>query len=97
MLEVVLASSTPDMLGSGTEATQHASSVQHVASLRQAYSSHMSLLPRPHLASLHNSFADFMLNIWGLSAMGPGILFRAISSHQGVNHMCFQQYNHLGI
>lgn len=53
--------------------------------------------PHPHLASLHNSFANFMLNVLGLPAMDHGTLFRATSSHRGVNHMCFQQCNHLGI
>ena len=67
--------------GSATEAPQHASSVQHVASLRPACLPHMPLMPCPHLASLHNSFAEFMPDIWGLPARGPGTLFRAISFH----------------
>lgn len=83
--------------GPATEATQHASSVQHVASLRPARSPHTALVPGPHLVSLHNSFDNFMLNVLGLPAMGRGTLFRATSSHRGVNHMCFQQCNHLGI
>lgn len=97
MLEAALASSTPGMFSSVTEATQRASSVQHVTSLRLACSPHMPLMSCPHLVGLHNCLADFMLNIWGFPAMDLGTLLRAISSQQGVHHTFFQQYYHLGI